>query len=134
MRIIIKTPTAYAFHVWITNYPESFHPNDMERFYTFVKTALRYKAKTWLDTSKLKIRILEYCPNFGNENLNYFLELTRTLVEFSMTPQLNTYSFEFKDKPEQRNKVKTIRIKNCKVEEKLESLIDHKIIEKAEKI
>ncbi|EKE22220.1 MAG: hypothetical protein ACD_7C00020G0028 [uncultured bacterium] len=38
-------PIEQAFTVWINNYPESFHPLDMDRFYVFVKTVCRYSRK-----------------------------------------------------------------------------------------
>ena len=70
-----KYPIEQAFTVWINNYPESFHPCDMERFYVFVKTVCRYSRKRkgadWLEekikksNSKLDEDDIEnYCSKF----------------------------------------------------------------------
>jgi len=47
-----RHPIDQTFKAWIANYPESFHPLDMERFYRFVKTVCVYsrrpKGSEWL--------------------------------------------------------------------------------------
>lgn len=67
--------TELAFEIWIRNYPESFHPLDMKRFYVFVKTVCYYSRKAkggeWLrekiekSGSKLSEEDIEfYCDKF----------------------------------------------------------------------
>lgn len=48
MLIYHRTPIDEALFVWLSNYPESFHPLDMDRFYRFVKTKIRYlRSQKW---------------------------------------------------------------------------------------
>ena len=38
-------PIEIAFYSFVTSFPESFHPCDRERFYTFVRTLMKYKKE-----------------------------------------------------------------------------------------
>lgn len=69
-------PIDQSFRLWVSQYPESFHPLDLKRFYTFVKYVCRYsrreKGGLWLKEklSKVKHRLSEedieaYCDKFS---------------------------------------------------------------------
>ena len=49
-----KQPIDIAFVRWMRSYPESFHPYDMDRFYSFIKTKLKYRSKKWNNYDYLK--------------------------------------------------------------------------------
>lgn len=44
-------PVQVAFTNWLNEYPNSGHPLDMERFYCFVATAIRYRksSRKWIN-------------------------------------------------------------------------------------
>lgn len=82
--IRIKTPIEYAFYCWINNYPESFHPSDMERFYRLVKTVKRYsrnvKGREWLSK-----KIRESQKRLSDEDVDYYCNLFLTLLDYDKT-------------------------------------------------
>ena len=52
--IYIKNPTEYFFKIWSNNLSMfSSHYLDAERFYKFIKSVYKYKAKKW-DSGYLK--------------------------------------------------------------------------------
>lgn len=68
-------PIEQSFKYWINQYPESFHPLDLERFYIFVKCVCRYsrkpKGSLWLREEIKKSRkqlqddvVEAYCEKF----------------------------------------------------------------------
>jgi hypothetical protein len=73
-----RNPIEVAFRRWITSYPESYHPLDMERFYTLVKSVMAYSrsdatsSSEWLKEKIEKFPghhlteedILDYCDKF----------------------------------------------------------------------
>ena len=72
-----RNPIEKAFNSWIGEYPESYHPSDMNRFYVFVKTVIRYsrsknmRTYEWLKNkiSSVEHRLTEedvdnYCGKF----------------------------------------------------------------------
>lgn len=77
-----KNPIEISFYYWMKQYPESSGPLDMKRFYSFVKSICRYNSEKWKSTRYLKIKILEYEPNFKKNILNEFLNLHQSLIEF----------------------------------------------------
>ncbi len=79
---VIKNPVEYSFHQWISAHPDSRHWADKERFYRFVKTVCRYNAKRWKDTNHVKTKILNKCPYFDKDYLEYLLRLYGKLIEF----------------------------------------------------
>jgi hypothetical protein len=80
--IIYKNTCEYMFLIWISQYPESFHPLDMERFYIFAKNVARYRAAKWLNYSYFKEKILLANNNFNSKNIEVFHEKLLELVEF----------------------------------------------------
>lgn len=82
MLIHIKHPIEESFDDWCNNFPESFHPLDMKRFYIFVKCTCKFgrgkNYEMWLrkklEKSKMSI-----------ENIDYFCNLFGILVNFHKT-------------------------------------------------
>jgi Fe-S-cluster formation regulator IscX/YfhJ len=74
----------------MSNYPDSGHWADKERFYSFVKTICRYNARKWKDTSYLKKRILERMPHFDPKYLDYLQDLFMQLIDFHKIPPLRS--------------------------------------------
>jgi len=77
-----KNQSEYAFLIWMNNYPESFHPLDMRRFYVFAKSVARYRSKRWLDYSYFKDQVLKHTPHFSEDNVDLFWNKLTELVEF----------------------------------------------------
>jgi hypothetical protein len=77
-----KNQSEYAFLHWMNNYPESFHPLDMKRFYVFAKSVARYRSKKWRDYSYFEKRILKHTPHFSRENITFFWEKLEELISF----------------------------------------------------
>jgi len=86
----IKNPVEFSFHILVSNYPDSGHWADKERFYSFVKTVCRYNAKKWKAPSYLKKRILERLPHFDPERLDFLLDLYIQLIDFYKTIPLRS--------------------------------------------
>lgn len=74
MGTVHKNPTEESFIVWVTNYPESFHPMDMQRFYNFAHNVFSYRSKQWLDKSFFQRQIKLHNPEFRQENIDLFYE------------------------------------------------------------
>ena len=86
-----KNQREYSFLVWVSNFPESMHPNDMDRFYIFVHTLIRYKrSEKWLDFSYFQKRILKEKPNFKNTKIEYFFNELQKLIKFSQKGPIST--------------------------------------------
>jgi hypothetical protein len=98
MIIRIKKPIEKTFHCWINNYPESYHPCDMERFYIFVRTVARYsrnpKSGIWL-REKLK----KYKHHLEVDDITYYCNLFDTLIAYSKVGPLNPYWPRKDDEP-----------------------------------
>ncbi|OGL31000.1 hypothetical protein A3F37_04270 [Candidatus Saccharibacteria bacterium RIFCSPHIGHO2_12_FULL_41_12] len=77
-----KNPTEYSFLVWINNFPESFHPMDMSRFYTFAKSVSRYNSKNWLKFQYFETKVLEHTSNFEADNIELFHNKLCELFDF----------------------------------------------------
>lgn len=68
-----KNPIDEAFLVWMNNYPESFHPCVMKRFYIFVKKKFRYaRNNKWESFDYLEKSILEIKPRSNIQNIKTF--------------------------------------------------------------
>lgn len=78
-----KNPVEESFVIWVSLNPDSFHHLDMNRFYIFVHSVIRYKAKSWHQYKKFKTEILKHKPNFKEENIEYFFNLMSYLIAFS---------------------------------------------------
>ncbi len=85
-----KNQTEYAFLVWMDSYPESFHPLDMQRFYSFVKTVVRFRSKKWQDQEYFKQQILARKPHFAERKIDYFYELMHKCLDFHRTPYIDS--------------------------------------------
>ena len=86
MKLIDKT-----FKSWINNYPESYHPMDMDRFYVLVKTACRYdragRDGTWLrEQIRNSNRILQ------SDVIDYYCNLFDHLKSFNKVVALSPYT------------------------------------------
>ncbi|MFH1713532.1 MAG: hypothetical protein ABH896_05130 [Candidatus Jacksonbacteria bacterium] len=77
-----KNPTECSFYFWINQCPDSFHPLDMKRFYTFIKTVCRYNSKKWKSRDYLKKRIFDEKPHFDTDSLENILSLYKNLLDF----------------------------------------------------
>ncbi|MEN9852133.1 MAG: hypothetical protein RI996_76 [Candidatus Parcubacteria bacterium] len=85
-----KKPTEESFINWINGYPETYHPADRDRFYTFVKTVCRYNSSNWKNGDFLKKKILEIKSNFNKNKLENILEEYESLISFYDTKYLPT--------------------------------------------
>jgi hypothetical protein len=78
-------PIQYSFEIWMNNYPESYHPLDMKRFYRFVHTVKRYSRKP-ITEGWLRDEILKYQKTHKNklddDKINYYCSLFRDLIDF----------------------------------------------------
>lgn len=92
----IKNPVEYSFTIWMNNHPDSRHWADKKRFFAFVKTVCRYKAKRWKRADYLRNRILKYQVNFDREYLDKLLDLYLELLNYSEAHPL-TGDFQFSD-------------------------------------
>lgn len=70
-----------SLRFWLSQYPESFHPLDMKRFYTFVKNVCRYGRKR-RDSDWLREKILKNGKYFTAENLDKYCCLFEELQDF----------------------------------------------------
>lgn len=84
-----KNQTEYSFYRWVKAFPESFHANDMERFYKFIKTVCVFNAKKWKDTRYLKERILKEIPHFDPNDLEDILISYDHMLEFYKSPSMS---------------------------------------------
>ncbi|MCC7570898.1 hypothetical protein KO465_06160 [Candidatus Micrarchaeota archaeon] len=89
-----KNQTEYAFLVWMKNYPESFHPLDMRRFYVFAKSVARFRCKRWLDYSYFEDRVLKHTSHFSKENIDLFWDKLTELVEFHQASPMPVIDLE----------------------------------------
>ena len=78
----ILNPVEYSFHLWMSAFPDSSHPADKNRFYTFVKTICRYNAKNWKKSEYVRQKILRRNPKFDPDRLEYYLRLLDELIKF----------------------------------------------------
>lgn len=83
-----KKPVEYSFIVWMNGVPESNHPIDFEKFYSFVKNVCQYNASRWKDKIFLKNKILERKPKFNPKKLESTLYLYEHLIKFYKTNAL----------------------------------------------
>ena len=83
-------PIDVSFATWIANYPESFHPLDLERFYRFVKTVCVYGRKrrgaVWL---RQKLESTNH--SLDSDDIDSYCELFETLQVFYRVPHLPVY-------------------------------------------
>ena len=90
MLIRFKNQTEYAFIVWMSSFPDSFHPLDMQRFYTFVKTVGRYRSKKWREYEYFKQQVVARKPHFAETNIDYFHDLMLKCLDFYKVPYIDS--------------------------------------------
>ena len=88
-----KHPVEESFIMWISMHPESFHPLDMHRFYTFVHSVIRYNATSWHSFKKFQEKIWFHIPNFSQDNIEKFFNLMQLLINFSKASFLPLYDY-----------------------------------------
>ncbi len=85
-----KHPIQQSYNNWINNFPESFHPLDMDRFYVFAKTVHQYSRKKdyiyWLNTKLSK-------TNMTENHVEYFCKLLQTLLDFQKVKSFPLYQY-----------------------------------------
>jgi hypothetical protein len=77
-----------TFITWISQFPDSGYPGDMERFYIFAKTVCESQTKKWRNAVYIKKRILEKMPHFDPKVLGDILDLFNKLLAFYKTSSL----------------------------------------------
>ncbi len=87
-----KQPIEKAFAAWINNFPESFHPMDMQRFYSFVKTVCRYSRKD-KDGRWLENKIREYKSNLSDKDIEIYCEKFEELQKFHRAVVIQVYGY-----------------------------------------
>jgi len=85
-----KNQTEYAFIIWMSNYPDSFHPMDMQRFYVFVKTVARYRSTKWRRYDYFSQQILAHKPHFAEEDIDKFHDIMLKCLEFHKVPYIDS--------------------------------------------
>ncbi|MBS1495241.1 MAG: hypothetical protein JST55_17175 [Bacteroidetes bacterium] len=75
-----KNLTELSFVTWMNNYPQTWHPSDMERFYIFARTVVRYRSTRWENPNFLRTKILAHTPNFNLDTLDSLLDLYYHLI------------------------------------------------------
>ena len=89
-----KNPVEESFIMWISMNPDSFHHLDMQRFYVFVHSVIRYNAKSWVSFGKFKKKILFHKPHFSEEYIEYYFSLMLRLIDFSKASYLPAYGYD----------------------------------------
>jgi hypothetical protein len=87
-----KNQTEYAFIIWMSNYPDSFHWADMQRFYVFVKTVARYRSMKWRRYDYFSQQILARKSHFAEEDIDKLHDIMLKCLEFHKTPYIDSSS------------------------------------------
>lgn len=109
MGTIHRNPTEESFIIWLSNYPESFHPLDMQRFYTFVKNAISYHSKRWFNKDFFESQIRLHVPTFDDNNINYFYErllICRDYHASFKTPLIDSRGDKWRERKVINHKIK----------------------------
>lgn len=83
-------PIDQSFKLWIGQYPESFHPLDLERFYAFVKCVCRYSRKT-KDGLWLREKLSKVGHHLSEEDIEYYCNKFQELQNFYKAPCIQIY-------------------------------------------
>lgn len=79
-----RHPIERTFNSWISNHPETYHPLDLERFYIFVKTVIRYSRSQDTKTySWLKDKIHGATHHLEEEDINTYCNKFVELQKFN---------------------------------------------------
>ncbi|MBA4320650.1 MAG: hypothetical protein C0412_19835 [Flavobacterium sp.] len=86
-----KKPIEKAFVLWISQYPESYHPCDMDRFYKLAKTVCRYGRKA-KHSQWLRKKIVNFeGHHLGEKDVEYYCDLFDKLIRFHRIPPVPLY-------------------------------------------
>lgn len=85
-----KNQIEYAFIIWMSNYPDSYHWADMQRFYTFVKTVARYRSTKWRQYDYFRQQVLTRKPHFAADDIEKFHDIMMKCLEFYKAPYIDT--------------------------------------------
>ena len=85
-------PIEQTFTVWINNYPESYHPLDMGRFYTFVKTVCRYSRKP-KDSEWLRNKLKQSDSKLNEDDIDTYCDKFAELQKFYKAPTMPIYPY-----------------------------------------
>jgi len=77
-----KNQSEYAFVIWISNFPDSGHPLDEQRFQVFAKTVAKYRNKRWLEYEYFENQIKAYAPHFADDSVENYWHKLREFVSF----------------------------------------------------
>lgn len=74
-------PVEVAFAKWISQFPNSFHPCDRERFYSFASTIIKYKkdASKWFHKEYFVKRTKPYLEE---ENIDIYYKKFLDIVDY----------------------------------------------------
>lgn len=89
-----KKPVEESFIRWISMNPDSFHHLDKQRFYIFVHSVIRYRAKSWQSRKKFEEEILFHKPNFPHDIIEYYFNLMQNIIDFSKESCLPLYEYD----------------------------------------
>lgn len=90
----IIDPVETAFFSWLNDSPDSYHPYDRGRFYSFADTAWHYKksyGRKWLNKEFFISQCKKYKPLFDDECILYYwnrFEIIKDYHEFKKPKQL----------------------------------------------
>ena len=68
-------PAEVAFFRWLNEFPDSYHPCDMGRFYSFVDTVIHYQksyGKKWRNKDVFVSACKKYNPRLDNECIMFY--------------------------------------------------------------
>ena len=117
MGIVHKNPTEESFVIWLSHYPESLHPLDMQRFYTFVKNVISYHSKRWFNKKYFASQIKLHVPTFDEDNINYFYDsllICRDYHESFITPLVDSNGDEWCERKVIKHKIEDTPIDDIK--------------------
>jgi hypothetical protein len=70
------------YKMWICAFPESWHPNDLERFYMFVSVLLanskKERSRFWLETNLKKD-----CPKLSEKDIEEYCNIYEHIRDFN---------------------------------------------------
>lgn len=85
-----KNQTEYAFIIWMSQFPDSYHWMDMQRFYMFVKTVARYRNMKWRRYDYFREQILVRKPHFAEHDIEKFHGIMMKCLEFYKAPYIDS--------------------------------------------
>lgn len=83
--IRFKNQSDYALLHWLSQWPNSGHPLDEQRFMVFAKCVARYRSKKWLQYENFEAALQQSNHHFENEDIEKHYFKLRSFVEFYHT-------------------------------------------------